>query len=231
MVFDPAPPPATATSPTPMLCDPAPMPPIGPEAQATATVEARRFRLRSLSVSADPGVQGAAVRGLILGAQGQPLGGLDVTIERTGFLLRVTSGPDGRFYLPLPGAGTYRLHVESDLSGEVPIELKLHDLANAEWVESASQAALRLPLAEIRVVDITWQPGGTTFRAATPWPGARYQWSVTGGALAGEGEAVDWQPQGPGRYLLQVVADWGPSGLAVDARVLVVGADGSVEVA
>ena len=38
-----------------------------------------------------------------------------------------------------------------------------------------------------------------------------------------------WQPPAePGRYLIQVVADWGRLGLAVDATVLVVQEDGRV---
>jgi hypothetical protein len=85
-----------------------------------------------------------------------------------------------------------------------------------------------LPLAEIRTVDIVWQ-GGLAFAAETPWPGARYRWSVSGGALVEGSGSVVWQPPAePGRYLLQVVADWGRTGLAVDAVVLVVEDDGSV---
>jgi hypothetical protein len=88
----------------------------------------------------------------------------------------------------------------------------------------------RLPLAEIRTVDIVWEDG-LTFGAETPWPGARYRWSVSGGTLAGSGEGVVWQPPAePGRYLLQVVADWGQAGLAVDALVLAVEEDGSVTI-
>lgn len=88
----------------------------------------------------------------------------------------------------------------------------------------------RLPLAEIRAVDIVWEDG-LTFGVETPWPGARYRWSTSGGTLSGSGDRVVWQPPTePGRYLLQVVADWGPDGLAVDALVLVVGEDGSVTI-
>ena len=85
-----------------------------------------------------------------------------------------------------------------------------------------------LPLAEIRTVTIV--PGrNLSFRAETPWPGAQWRWSVSGGALQGRGARVTWQPPvEPGRYLLQVAADWGATGLAVDARVLEVGLDGRV---
>jgi hypothetical protein len=49
--------------------------------------------------------------------------------------------------------------------------------------------------------------------------------------LVGAGERVTWQPPTePGRYLLQVVADWGQAGLAVDALTLVVHDNGSVTV-
>jgi hypothetical protein len=42
---------------------------------------------------------------------------------------------------------------------------------------------------------------------------------------------VRWQPPaGPGRYLLQVVADWDYAGLAVDAVVLTVAAGDRVTV-
>ncbi len=96
-----------------------------------------------------------------------------------------------------------------------------------------------LPLAEIRTVAIYWEDGvavpdgGLAFGVESPWAGADYRWTTSGGTLdCGEGGQVTWQPPDrPGRYLLQVVADWGATGLAVDALVLVVGADGSVTVA
>ncbi len=88
--------------------------------------------------------------------------------------------------------------------------------------------AARLPLAELRSVDLTWT-GGTTFGASTPWPGARYRWSASGGSLTVEGERATWfPPEESGRYLLQVAADWGRDGLAVDAVVLVVAGDGGL---
>jgi hypothetical protein len=92
-------------------------------------------------------------------------------------------------------------------------------------------ARQELPLAEIRSVDIVWEGGtsGLAFAAETPWPGARYRWNASGGSLVEESGCVVWQPPvEPGRYLLQVVADWGRTGLAVDSVVMVVEDDGSV---
>jgi hypothetical protein len=83
-------------------------------------------------------------------------------------------------------------------------------------------------LAEIRAVDIVWQ-AGLSFAAETPWPDARCRWSVSGGTLVEAAGSVTWQPPAePGRYLLQVVADWGRTGLAVDAVVLIVEKNGRV---
>lgn len=91
---------------------------------------------------------------------------------------------------------------------------------------SATYAAL--PLAEIRSVRIM-RGDALTFTASTPWPGAAMRWTASGGTLAGEGQVVTWLPPAePGRYLLQVVADWGQVALAVDALVLEVGEDGRV---
>ncbi len=80
----------------------------------------------------------------------------------------------------------------------------------------------------MRTVNIAWQDE-LTFAAESPWPGARYRWSVSGGDLIEAGGSVTWQPPDrPGRYLLQVVADWGRLGLAVDAVVLTIEADGDI---
>jgi len=119
----------------------------------------------------------------------------------------------------------------------VPLDLKLHDLALVDWsaVGSASQAPL--PLAEIRTVKIAQIAAAPVsvrrldFAAASPWPGADYNWRVSGGTLMQAGPRVSWQPPAAsGRYLLQVVADWDYAGLAVDAVVLTVAADGRVTV-
>jgi hypothetical protein len=103
--------------------------------------------------------------------------------------------------------------------------------APAAMLHAGEEMQDPLPLAEIRTVDIIWEEGasGLAFTAETPWPGAHYRWSVSGGSLVEESGCVVWRPPvEPGRYLLQVVADWGRTGLAVDAAVLVVEEDGSV---
>jgi hypothetical protein len=95
-------------------------------------------------------------------------------------------------------------------------------------VPNALPGAVLLPLAELRSVDVVWS-GGLTFGATTPWPGARYRWTASVGSLATDGERAAWQaPAQAGRYLVQVAADWGRDGLAVDAVVLVVADDGNV---
>jgi hypothetical protein len=107
-----------------------------------------------------------------------------------------------------------------------------------EGAQTAGGSTVSLPLAEIRTVSIYWDDStadskdGLVFEAGSPWPGARYRWSASGGTLDDDGKQVTWQPPDrKGRYLLQVVADWDAAGLAVDALVLVVGEDGSVTVA
>ena len=100
--------------------------------------------------------------------------------------------------------------------------------AAAERTQAQTESWDPLPLAEVRAVDIAWQEG-LVFAAETDWPGARYEWTVSGGTLKEMEGRVQWQPPAqPGRYLLQVVADWGRTGLAVDALVLAVEEDGSV---
>jgi hypothetical protein len=117
-------------------------------------------------------------------------------------------------------------------------QLPLGDLpasASAEVSAAARPAGVRrLPLAELRWVRIRPPAAGLAggFVADSPWPGAAYRWSVSGGLLSAAPGGVTWQaPARPGRYLLQVVADWGTDGLAVDALVLVVGPDGAAAVA
>ena len=95
--------------------------------------------------------------------------------------------------------------------------------------ESAAEADL--PLAEIRSVQILWA-GGLAFEAETPWPGARYRWSASGGLLEDRDGRMVWHPPlEPGLYLIQVAADWGSRGLAVDALALRVDGDGGVDFA
>ena len=129
------------------------------------------------------------------------------------------------------------MFVGVDKSHSVPLDLKLHDLATVDWVAVRSESRAPLPLAEIRTVKIAQVTAGSApaqdldFAAASPWPDADYHWTVTEGALTETGPRVRWQPPAePGRYLLQVVADWDYAGLAVDAVVLTVAADGRVTV-
>ncbi len=85
-----------------------------------------------------------------------------------------------------------------------------------------------LPLAEIRSVELAWA-GGLSFEARSPWPDARFRWSVSGGELVDMGAMAVWRPPAAaGRYLLQVAADWGWQGLAIDALVLTVNDRGEV---
>ncbi len=228
MICDPPPPPTRAATPppfkTPMICDPAPHPAITPAVPAS-----RHFQVRSLQTSSDPSLQGAKVQGVIIGQQGLPLGGLKVTAQGQS-QIQVVSGSDGEFSLYIPEPGDYKLMVEGDEDHAVRLELKLHDLVTIRWVEVKGTSQAPLPLAEIRTVDIAWEDG-LTFGAETPWPSARYRWSVSGGTLVESGEGMTWQPPAePGRYLLQVVADWGQAGLAVDALTLVVEGDGSITI-
>jgi hypothetical protein len=204
-----------------MICDPAPPPSVAPR---------RYFRVRNLQMISDTAMKDTVVRGAVVDQQGQPLGGLKVTARTEDTEVVTWTDQDGTFFLRIPEPGAYLIIVNDDESHGLPLELKPHDLAIIEWVEIEPQSQSRLPLAEIRAVDVVWEDG-LTFRAETPWPGARYRWSTSGGTLAESGEGVVWQPPAePGRYLLQVVADWGHDGLAVDALVLAVEEDGSVTV-
>jgi len=248
MVCDPPPPPTTTSLPTPMICDPAPPPtrtatprpiktpmicdpPPRPAITPTAVLQ-RHFQARKFEVSSDSTLTGAGARGTVVDSRGRPLAGLKVMAQDPNSDLRFVGVTDaqGAFMLLIPQPGDYLLMVEGDHINGVRLNLKQHDLVIMEWVEIAGQSQLPLPLAEIRTVDITWQDG-LTFGAETPWPEARYRWSASGGTLVKDGERITWQPPAePGRYLLQVVADWGQIGLAVDALTLIVEEDGSVMV-
>ena len=240
MICDPPPPPTTAPRPTatptmtPMICDPPPPPPsvtpmICDPPPPPSVAPRRYFQIRSFQMISDTAVRDAAVRGTVVDQQGQPLEGLKVTAQTDGIGIDVWTDHNGTFFL-LIEPGAYLIIVNDDESHGLPLELKYHDLAIVEWMEIGPQSQSRLPLAEIRAVDIVWEDG-LTFGAETPWPGARYRWSPSGGTLSGSGERMVWEPPAePGRYLLQVVADWGQAGLAVDALVLVVEEDGSVTI-
>jgi hypothetical protein len=210
-----------------MICDPAPVPSIAPTA-----ARQRHFQVRSLQMSTDLTLAGAGVRGKVMDSRGRPFAGLKVVAQDPNSDLRFESVTDrnGAFRLLIPKLGAYLLMVENDHSNGLPLNLKLHDLAIVEWAEIAGQSQLSLPLAEIRTVDII-RDDGLTFSAETPWAEARYRWSASGGTLLEEGGRVTWQPPAePGRYLLQVVADWGQAGLAVDALTLVIEEDGNITV-
>jgi hypothetical protein len=231
MICDPVPPPtrlATSTPKmTPMICDVPPRPAITPTA-----VHQRHFQAHKFEVSSDPTLNGAKARGTVVDSRGQPLAGLEVIAQDPNSDLRFVAVTDanGVFMLLIPKPGDYLLMVEGDHTNGVRLNLKQHDLVIMEWVEIAGQSQLLLPLAEIRTVDITWHDG-LTFGAESLWADAHYRWSTSGGTLVEDGECVTWQPPiEPGRYLLQVVADWGQVGLAVDALTLTIEEDGSVTV-
>ena len=160
-----------------------------------------------------------------------------VTLEGPGVETYSRTNSDGSYSLTSPGPGSYQMFVGVDRSHSVPLDLKLHDLAIVDWVGMSSKSQAPLPLAEIRTVKISQVASDTApahvlnFAATSPWPDADYDWSVTGGVSVKSGARVTWQPPvEPGRYLLQVVADWDFAGLAVDAVVLAVAADGRVTV-
>jgi hypothetical protein len=254
MVYDPPPPPpsmtptrkvtASATSttpatptPPPIICDPAPPPPLTgtpmicdpPPPPPPATIApGQNFTPRRVQVTFDKTAPGVNIRASIVDQDGQPMSGLRVLVEHGGEEYPLYSGRGGTFFANFPEAGRYTLSIEGAETSRLTLELKLHDVATIEWVESRDTSQLPLPLAEIRAVSIVRQ-AGLSFAAETPWPDARYRWSVSGGALAEAAGGVTWQPpNAPGRYLLQVAADWGRTGLAVDAVVLVVEEDGRV---
>jgi hypothetical protein len=211
-----------------MICDPAPPPPV------VTLAPGQHFTVSTVQIVPDEGLEGVAIRGTITDQDGQPLAGLTITLEHDGSQVQIASDQMGRFSYGAPEAGTYVLAVGGDEISTLTVELEPQDVATIEWVETWEGSHVPLPLAEIRAVDIVWGdvlPGasGLTFEAETPWPGARYRWSASGGTLDETGEGVVWQaPPEPGRYLLQVVADWGRAGLAVDSLVLIVEDDGSL---
>ncbi len=219
IICDPAPPPPLTG--TPMICDPPPPPP--------ATVApGQNFTPRRVQVTTDKTAPGVNIRASIMDQNSQPVSGLRVLVEHAGEEVPLYSGRGGSFFADFPEPGRYTLSIEGSETSKLTLELKLHDVATIEWVESRDTSQLPLPLAEIRAVSIVRQ-AGLSFAAETPWPDARYRWSVSGGALAEAAGGVTWQPPAqPGRYLLQVVADWGQTGLAVVAAVLVVEEDGRV---
>ena len=234
MICDPPPPPPGTPepdTPTPMICDPPPPPPptSKPQTALPATVvPGQHFIPRIVEMSSDPELAGAAVEGTITDQGGQRLGGLAVALTGDAFRTKTITDQAGAFGFVVPKPGTYVLAIAGDETNALNLELELHDVAIVAWEETWEDSRAPLPLAELRTVEIVWQDG-LTFAAETPWPGAWYRWSASGGRLIEDRRGVIWRPPAePGRYLLQVVADWGRTGLAVDAAVLTVEDDGSV---
>lgn len=237
VICDPAPPPST----TPMICDPPPPPPITatpmicdpapppPTPYPTVTLApGQHFTAHVIDTRLDPGISGALIQGAVFDQDGRPLPGISLVISGEGGEARTVTDQNGSFALTVPQAGTYRLSVEGDEDNALTVTLSPNAIITVNWQESWDESHAPLPLAEVRSVRIDWQ-GGLTFAARSPWPGATCRWTATGGTLIDEGDRVTWQPPAkPGRYMLQVIADWGWRGLAADALTLTVGQDGLV---
>ena len=236
MICDPAPPPAGKPTMTPMICDPPPRPPdIAPEPSAEVALPG--FEARNVQVMPDQVQEGIEVRGRVTDREGNPWREVRVALIAPGIEISSRTDRDGAYALRFNRPGSYQMFLDVDKSRSVPLYLKLHDLATVDWVAVSTESRSPLPLAEIRTVVITQVAAdaalaqGVTLAAASPWPGAAYEWTVTGGTLVKSGPHVTWQPPAAaGRYLLQVIADWDYAGLAVDAVVLTVTAGGQVRV-
>lgn len=181
-------------------------------------------------MTVDNTMPGAAVRGRVVDRHGLPLGLIDVSARLGDTIVTAQTGDDGTFLLSLPTSGTYSITLGEGSSNPIAVTLAQHDVAIIEWQEFAVQPQSLLPLAEIRTVNIMVRDN-LVFRAASPWPDAAYRWSVSGGALELDGDKVIWKPPlRAGRYLLQLIADWGRAGLAVDSMVLQLEGDGSLSI-
>ncbi|MGE5139723.1 MAG: carboxypeptidase-like regulatory domain-containing protein [Rudaea sp.] len=229
MIFDPAPPPASATPKAgatfipPMICDPAPAP-----GESRGPV----FSPRNLKITSDSSVPGVAVvEGHVVDAYGNPVGGVQVTATSGSYNVVAGTDKNGYYFIDVREPGAFVLHVGDDDFGAVPLQLKQNDRASLDWVMGgAYRFPTPLPLAEMRTVRIN-PSSHLEFRAETPWPGARLRWSVSGGALSEEGATVKWKPPAAGgRYLLQLVAEWGQAGVAVHSLVLIVDDDGTIAI-
>lgn len=241
MICDPPPPPSRTPTPglsrTPMICDPAPPPsrtpmicdpPPPPYGETRPPVTRRFFRVKNLRTAAAQTATGVTIKGTVTDQQGKPLPGVQVFIQGGVINQSARTDAQGAFVLQLPRAGNYTVTVEGDPGSTVTLALKTGEAATVDWVQDDGTSGERLPLAEIRSVEIVWE-SGLDFYAQSLWPEGQLQWTASGGTLAETDEVVTWQPPDePGRYLIQVVADWGSAGLAVDSIVLVVGQDGSV---
>lgn len=243
MICDPAPPPSGKASMTPMLCDPPPQPDLTPRPTSTAEAALPGFEARSVQVTPNQVDAGIEVRGKVTDRQGNPVKQARITLAAPGIEVLSRTNNDGTYTLRFKTPGSFMMFVGTDTSYGVPLDLKLHDLATVDWIAVSAQSRAPLPLAEIRTVKIARIAAGSAdaqglaFAATSPWPSADYRWTVsggtltTGGMLTTAGSRVRWQPPAaPGRYLLQVVADWDYAGLAVDALVLTVATDGRVTV-
>ena len=245
MICDPAPPPTITRTPTmtptstmtPMICDPPPGPDRAPRPTPSAEVGLTGFEARSVQVIPDRIEVGIEVWGTVSDHLGNPVPQAKITLMAPGIEITSRTSDSGAYSLRVTAPGAYRMFVGADQSQSALLELKLHDLATVDWVAVSSESRAPLPLAEIRTVKIARVTAGSAsaqefaFAAASPWPDANYHWTVTKGALKESGPRVRWQPPAePGRYLLQVIADWDYAGLAVDAVVLTVAADGRVTV-
>ena len=229
MICDPMPPPTQTPTPTPsktpMLCDPPPRP-SSPPPTVTRGPASQHYQVRNVQTSSDQSVPGALVKGIVRNEQGRPVQGVPIVAQGQAAYRAVTNNA-GEYTVSIGAPGDYRIMVEGAPEFALPLQLQLHDVVSVEWMQVQDKGSLPLPLAEIRTVEIVWNDGWD-FAAETPWPEARLRWSASGGQLFETEDGITWQPPTePGRYLLQVVADWGYAGLAVDAITLVVEPDGS----
>lgn len=228
VIYDPAPPPRTATPviKPPIIFDPAPPPRTATlgSPSPVATIDGRLDRMRT---SADPSISGARVRGQVTGSDGRPRQGITVELRSANSTVSAISASDGTFTVDCV-PGSYMFVAAGDKEHAVKLDVAEHDVVDISWTLSTSAPGARLPLAEIRTVDIVWSDD-LTFTVDTPWPGASYRWMTTGGRLVQENDLMRWEPPDmPGRYLLQLIADWGYDGIAIDALTLTVFPDGRV---
>jgi hypothetical protein len=230
MICDPPPPPP---SPSPIICDPAPPP-------MTSTPEVdfldrpteeilRRFQAQKINIVSHPESRKIIINAIITDLQGNPLPGVLFRVKTDNISSMAGSSTEGaRSFTDFTTPGEYEMTANNDDKHVVRFNLKVGDEATIEWREVSPSSRVRLPLEQFRQVEITWREG-FTFAAESGWKEARYYWSVSGGSLSETEDSVTWSPpREAGRYLLQVVADWGRRGLAIDHLILEVEEDGSV---
>lgn len=218
-----------------MLCDPPPQPDLSPRSKLTPEAALQGFEASSVQVAPGRAQEWIEVRGTVKDHLGNSVPQAIITLLAPGFEITSSTDDSGVYSLHISAPGSYRVFVGADKGHSVPLDLKLHDLATVDWVAVSAESRAPLPLAEIRTVKIAQVTADSAqnldFAAASPWPDADYCWTVSAGTLTAAGPRARWQPPvEPGRYLLQVVADWDFAGLAVDAVVLAVAADGRVTV-